>query len=45
MSIVPFLGGRARVFSANLDVVRQVVGGGVQESAWDKMPAVTSALR
>ncbi|KAJ3550511.1 hypothetical protein NM688_g5063 [Phlebia brevispora] len=43
VSIVPFLSGHAQLFSANLDVARQVVAGGLK-SAWIKPERVSRGL-
>ena len=44
ISIVPFLSGVPQLYTANLDVARQVVAGPMRESAWFKSPRVAKAL-
>ena len=43
ISIVPAISGRAQLYSANLDVAKQVVAGGVK-SPWTKPERVSQGL-
>lgn len=43
ISILPFLIGKPSIYTSNLDVARQVVGGGIQ-SYWIKPEDASTAL-
>ena len=43
ISIVPFMAGHSQLYTANLDVARQVVGGGIKGS-WIKPERVSRSI-